>query len=67
MFISEEVFDPDNYNDKSIKRESKILFQYTNDGENKFNLELQKSQLIDQTDLLQLGPTTEAEFDGLAT
>ena len=26
MYISEEVFDPDNYNENSIKRESKIAF-----------------------------------------
>ena len=27
FYISEEVFDPDNYNEKSIIRESKITFQ----------------------------------------
>ena len=26
IYFSDEVFDPDNYNDKSIKRESKITF-----------------------------------------
>ena len=26
MFFSDEVFDPDNYNEKSFKRESKIVF-----------------------------------------
>ena len=26
MYISDEIFDPDNYNENSIKRESKISF-----------------------------------------
>ena len=26
MYYSDEVFDPDNYNDASIKRESKLAF-----------------------------------------
>ena len=40
LYFSDEVFDPESYNENSFKRESKIAIQSIAGYNNKINLEL---------------------------